>query len=110
MSIPDEFEEALSQEFVCHYQVTELPESWDEWRENLQEIAQDAADRMKIWFDPVLSPRLAAYLRLQSQQRRGELVTAIEGWTRFAWHHKDKDWAVLHQLLNTIADCLDGAR
>ena len=108
MSIPAIFLDRLRSEFTCYYEVSELPEIWDEWlASDLPEEAAESATRLSRSLDKTQTSQLAAYLRSASRERTGALILEIEKWTRFLWRHEDEDWLALQQILNVIADKLD---
>jgi hypothetical protein len=108
MPIPDKFHAALSQEFTAFYNESELPESWDEWLEaELEREAAAGATRMRYWVAGADLPELAAFLRSESQNRQGDLVREIEGWTNSFWRYKDEKWNALQRILNALAEQLE---
>ena len=108
MPIPERFREALFQEFVGFYHVSEAPDSWDEWlEEKLERAASSGAARMRYRIASNDISEFVAYLRSESQNRQGSLVQEIEHWTQSLWAYNDKKWNVLQQLLNAIADQLE---
>ena len=108
MPIPAKFTEAIKQEFGAFYQVSELPESWDNWLQNeLDQAASSGADRMRQWLDDSHLSEFIDFLREESQKRRGGLVQEIELWTNAFWSHRDDDWNALQEILSALADQLE---
>lgn len=108
MPIPERLSRALSNEFACFYEVSEIPDTWDAWLQELGNHAQASAARIRQWLDSdAAAAELAVYLKEQSSERHGELVRNIEARTRFAWSHQDDDWTALQRILQAIADCLE---
>lgn len=110
MSIPEKFSDALRQEFGCYYEVSELPDSWEEWLlEELEDAARTGAARMRYWVDNADIPELIAFLRAESQNRQGSLVKEVEHWTRAYWRGDDENWMALQRILNSIANQLEAS-
>lgn len=108
MPIPEHFLKALRNEFTAFYDVSELPDSWDEWMSELDQEAAASATRLRGWIDnDAHASDLAGYLRDQSRERRGDLVLDVENWTRFGWSDEEEDWIALQRILRAIADRLD---
>ena len=108
MSLPDHIWKALRNEFIAWYEVSELPDAWDEWIQNeLKRSASASASRLRRAAKDTNIQDISNLLREGSQARRGELVRHIEAWTRFGWSDEDEDWTALQQILNAIADHLN---
>lgn len=108
MLLSDDIEKSFRNEFVAFYEISELPDSWEEWLNmELDNAATNSAARMTDWVEDNDIPEMARLLRSAARERRGTLVRQIEKWTRFFWSEEDDDWNALQEILNAIANQLE---
>ena len=108
MSLPSDLWKTLRDEFTAWYEVSELPDSWEEWTSTeFEQMTSRTASRLRRNVQEVRLSALVTLLREASRQRRGELVRQIEGWTRFGWSDEEEDWITLRRLLTTFANKLE---
>lgn len=98
-------ENAIRDEFSCHYLPEELPPQWDELflSRDLPAKAEKSAKRLRHKLGADQAQELAVMLREAANSSAHSLVTLISDVTSVDWT-EEQDWPVLQTLLRSIAN------
>ena len=100
-------EEALRDEFACHYLADELPTTWDDvfLAQKWPARAEASAKRLNHKVDADKAQELAVLLRDAAGTPTHPIIAMICDVTSIEWT-ESADWPVLQRLLSLIADKL----
>ena len=100
-------DDALRDEFSCHYLADELPPQWDDMflTQRLPARADASAKRLHHKVGDDQAPKLATQLREAASSQHHTVVAMICDVTSIDWT-EEADWPVLQRLLRQIADKL----
>lgn len=98
-------ENAIRDEFSCHYLPEELPPQWTETflSRDLPAKAEKSAKRLRHKLGTDQAQQLAALLREAANSSTHSLVALVADVTSIDWT-EEQDWPVLQALLRSIAD------
>ena len=100
--------DAVLLELGAYYEVDDLPENGPIWGDKpLAVIAAGHARIILLRAGEQIALEAASLLRETCKDRYGSFVREIVAATRYGWMDEDEDWAMMRQLMLSIADALE---